>query len=78
MFEQAEMVGNGRSAHVDRIGNVVDADFAVAEQPEDAQAGGVADELESFRCPFKRLCIRHIDHDVFDFFAMVAMWLQFF
>lgn len=53
------MVRNGGSAHVYAIGDVVDADFAMAEQPENAQAGGIADELKSFGSFFKSLCGRH-------------------
>lgn len=72
------MVRNGGSAHVYDISDVVDADFAMAEQPENAQAGGIADELKSFGSFFKSLCGRHVGQDAFNLFAMVAMGLQFF
>lgn len=73
LFEQPQVMGNGRCAHVDAEGNVIDADFTVAKQPENAQAGGVADELEGFGSFFKCQGIRHIRQDFFNFSALVAM-----
>ena len=73
LFEQPQVVGNGRCAHINAEGNVIDADFTVAQQPENAQAGRVADELKSFGSFFKRQGIRHIRQDFFNFSALMAV-----
>ena len=48
IFELPQMVRDGRTAHIHHGGNVDDALFAMAKQPENAQAAAVAEQLKEF------------------------------
>lgn len=44
--EQPQLVRDGRAAHAQPFGDVADAELALSEGVEDADAGGIAEDAE--------------------------------
>jgi len=63
--QRAQVVGDGGAGHFEHSGDIDDALFAVAEEPEDADSGGVAELFEDFR-------------DGLEVFDMGELFLQLF
>lgn len=59
VFELAQVVGDGRAAHPHDGGEVDDALLTVAQQPEDAHAAAVAQQLKQVGDDLKVLLLRH-------------------
>ena len=72
LFEQPKMMRNGGRTHVDGNGNIVDAFFAVAEQPKNFKARWIADKGESVGNFVKSGFRRHMSQHMFGI-VMVAV-----
>lgn len=71
-FQQTQVVGNGRTAHVHDGGNIDDAFFHVAENPENFQPRGIAELFQQDGYIVDCLLGRQAADDTFFIISMVV------
>ena len=71
-FQQTQVVGNGRTAHVHDGGNIDDAFFHVAEDPENFQPCGIAELFQQDGYIVDCLLGRQAADDTFFIISMVV------
>lgn len=71
-FQLAQMMGDGRTAHVHHGGNIDDAFLTVAEKPEDLDAASISELLEYFSGSLKIFRCGHLLQPMFYLLSMIV------
>ena len=76
-LQQAQMMGYSGAGHVDNGGDINDAFLCVAQEPEDAQTGGIPQLLQSIGNPGDHFFRWHHLEDLPAFFGVCMIVWQF-